>query len=58
MTHLIGPHRADDTADLSVVLGLQVDGLTLVVPAHMQENMRPEVGGQTDRQTDRQAALK
>lgn len=31
-SHLVGPHRADDTADLCVVLGLQVDGLALVVP--------------------------
>lgn len=33
-TYLIGRHRADNTADLSVVLGLQVDGLTFVVPAN------------------------
>lgn len=36
-TDLVGPHRADDTADLCVVLGLQVDGLALVIPA---DNMR------------------
>lgn len=31
-SHLVGPHWADDTTDLGVVLGLQVDGLALVVP--------------------------
>lgn len=32
-TYLIGPHRADDTAQFLVVLWLQIDGLALVVPA-------------------------
>jgi len=31
-TNLIGPHRADDTADLGVLLGLQIDCLTFMVP--------------------------
>lgn len=32
-SYLIGSHRADHTAQFLVVLGLQVDGLALVVPA-------------------------
>ena len=31
--YLIGSNRADHTAQFLVVLGLQVDGLALVVPA-------------------------
>lgn len=38
LTHLVGPHWADDTANLCVVLGLQVDGLALVVPVSIKQN--------------------
>lgn len=40
LTHLVGPHWADDTANLCVVLGLQVDGLALVVPVSIKQNQK------------------
>lgn len=38
-TYLVGAHRTDDTADLSVLFRLQVNGLALVVPAKIKQQM-------------------
>lgn len=43
-SHLIGPHGADDTTDLCVVLGLQVDSLALVVPASTKTTKTAIIG--------------
>lgn len=39
-TNLAGSDRTDDAADLGVVLRLQIDGLTLMVPAKRPKNER------------------
>lgn len=63
-TYLVGAHRTDDTADLSVLFRLQVNGLALVVPAKIKQQTThqtlscPETEKVNNSKTDKYRILK